>query len=467
MQITSHVFLLLFVPLTLAAYYWLTKTPRQKMFFLLGVSLIFYAVAGWQFVLILLGLSLATWLAARWNKFGWGVLLNLAALLLFKYLDFGIENANALFAALKISFAVGFLKLVIPLGLSFFVFKHIGYLLDVQQKRYPAASDFWAFATFSFYFPQISAGPISSFKDTASQFETLPDRLNSEQLKSSLVYITLGLAKKIFVADTIGVLLGSQINHVNTFSGLIPAWYLVIAYAVQLYFDFSGYSDIVLGISALFGVRLPQNFNNPYLARNIGEFWERWHISLSIWFRTYLFSPLSRTLLKKWGPEKREWAQYAANIVTMTLVGLWHGAGWGFVLWGFYHGICLNINAWWKRKNQSLPFALEKTLFLTALLLGWALFMSPNTRYLVYLFQQMFGFGGLGSAKIITQLLKDNASLVMIFAIPLAFSGLAETANFESKVQVNQYSLIALGIIAALCILMIEGNSGTFIYIQF
>jgi hypothetical protein len=156
--------------------------------------------------------------------------------------------------------------------------------------------------------------------------------LTGEQVSSGLIAISLGLAKKILIADTLNTMLTSSVNTTNGFSGLIPAWYLVIACAAQLYFDFSGYTDIVLGISQLFGVRLPQNFNNPYLASNPGEFWERWHMSLSVWFRTYLFSPLSRTFLRKWGSEKRDQAQYAANIVTMSLVGLWHGAGWNFIV---------------------------------------------------------------------------------------------------------------------------------------
>jgi alginate O-acetyltransferase complex protein AlgI len=466
MPIISHAFLFLFLPLTFTGYYWLTKTPRQKMYFLLGGSYLFYAFAGLKFIPVLLGLSLITYWAGKQNKFRWGVTLNLAALVLFKYWDFGIENANALLTALRISFAIGFLKLAIPLGLSFFVFKHIGYLLDLQQKRYEPSTDFWTFATFSAYFPQISAGPISSFKDTASQFTTLPDRPNNEQIKSSLIYISLGLAKKILIADVIGELLASSLNSVNGFSGLVPAWYLVIAYAVQLYFDFSGYTDITLGISNLFGISLPQNFNNPYLANNPGEFWERWHMSLSMWFRYYLFSPLSRNLLRKWGSDKREWAQYTANLVTMSLIGLWHGSAWSFILWGFYHGVLLNISAWWKRTNRKLPFGLGKALFLAGILFGWAIFMSPDTAYLLHLGQQMFGFAGLGSRDLIAKLANNNASLALLFAIPITFSGVAEAANFENRQQVNRYILIMLGIIAAISILMVEGKN-SFIYIQF
>ncbi len=466
MNLISHEFLLLFVSLTLAAYYWLTKTPRQKMFFLLAISYLFYSLAGWQFIPILFGLSLATYALAKWNKFGWGVLLNLAALILFKYWNFGIENLNLIFSLLHVKLSI--LNLGLPLGLSFFIFKHIGYLYDIQQKRYSPAVDFWTFAAFSAYFPQISAGPLSSYKDTASQFNSLPNKLSSEQVTSGLISISLGLAKKILIADTLNTMLTSPVNTVNGFSGLIPAWYLVIAYAAQLYFDFSGYTDLMLGISQLLGIRLPQNFNNPYLANNPAEFWERWHMSLSNWFRIYLFAPLSRSFLRKWGSEKREQAQYTANLITMSLVGLWHGAGWNFILWGAYHGILLNLGAMWKRTNRQIHPLAEKSIFLFFILIGWALFMGQSAEYLTHLFTQLFGFGGLGARDLLLNLFKNNATLALIFAIPITFSGVAESANLEKQIHGNKFALIALGMLAALCILLIDDQIvNHFIYIQF
>lgn len=466
MPITSHLFLLLFLPISVAGYYRLLRDSRQRLFFLLGLSYIFYAIAGIKFVPVLLGLSLGTYWAGKSNRINLGIILNLAALGLFKYWNFGIENANFVLSALNIQYTLGLLRLGMPLGLSFFVFKHIGYLIDIRQKRYEPAADFWLFATFSAYFPQISAGPISSFKETAQQFDKLPDRLTKETLFSALVYISFGLAKKILIADTIGGLLAAPVNRVTGFAGLVPAWYLVIAYAMQLYFDFSGYTDLVLGASILFGVRLPQNFNSPYLASTPAEFWERWHISLSTWFRYYLFFPLSRYYLRKWGSEHRERAQYTANIITMTLVGLWHGAGWNFILWGFFHGLYLNLGAWRKQVKLNIPGLLERGIFLLGILLGWALFMSGSVGYLVHLFKQLLGFGGLGQMNLILRLLKDDATVALIFALPIAFSGLAEAANIEERLQANKWALAVLGVIAATCILLIE-VANSFIYIQF
>jgi D-alanyl-lipoteichoic acid acyltransferase DltB (MBOAT superfamily) len=355
----------------------------------------------------------------------------------------------------------------LPLGISFFVFKHIGYLLDVQRKRYSATDDFWAFTAFSAYFPQISAGPISSFQETAAQFQNLPNKPKSEQIYSGLVYLSMGLAKKVLIADALGAFLATSTNSVDGFSGLIPAWYIVIAYTMQLYFDFSGYTDMALGVSMLFGITLPQNFNSPYLAANPAEFWERWHMSLSNWFNYYLFSPISRSLLRKWGSAKRDQAQYVANLSTMALVGLWHGAGWSYILWGVYHGLLLNFNAWWKRKNVNIPVWISRSVFLLSLLLGWAFFMSPDSEYLRHLFLQLSGLGGLGDPALMLALVKDLATPALFVGILLAASGLSEAANVLSAAhQPRAWYAVLWGILAAISLFFLGGQI-QFLYVQF
>lgn len=466
MTIASHVFLLIFVPLVALAYYGLFKRPRAKMFFLLFASYGFYALADWKFLPLLLGLALLTFWLAKRGWIGTGIALNLAALAVFKYLNFGIESFNALMTALGIDALADLLKLGLPLGISFFVFKHIGYLLDVQRNRIPATDDFWAFATFSAYFPQISAGPISSYQETASQFTDLPERPKSEQFFAGLLYVSMGLAKKILIADTLGTFLAAS-GGADDFAGLLPAWYVVIAYTMQLYFDFSGYTDMVLGVSMFFGIKLPQNFNSPYLATNPAEFWERWHMSLSNWFNYYLFSPMSRSLLRKWGAAKRDQAQYVANISTMSLVGLWHGAGWSFILWGLYHGLLLNFNAWWKRKNINTPVWIGRPLFLLSLLLGWAFFMSPDTEFLRRLFLQLFGFGGVGDMAAIKELANNLATPALIVAILLSLSGLSEAANvLGAATNQRAWYTFLWGVLAALSLLLLGGQT-QFLYIQF
>jgi alginate O-acetyltransferase complex protein AlgI len=467
MTIASHVFLLVFLPIVGAAYYGLFKHPRHKMFFLLFASYAFYALADLKFIPLLLLLSIATfWLAKRgWT--GAGVWLNLIALAVFKYANFGIDSFNAVTTALGVGPLATLLKLGLPLGISFFVFKHIGYLLDVKRGRLPATNDFWAFATFSAYFPQISAGPISGYQDTAGQFSSLPDKPKSDQIYAGLLYLSMGLAKKVLIADTLGTLLATNTNSVDGFSGLLPAWYIVLAYTMQLYFDFSGYTDMVLGVSMFFGITLPQNFNSPYLATNPAEFWERWHMSLSNWFNYYLFSPISRSLLRKWGTAKRDQAQYVANISTMTLVGLWHGSGWSYILWGLYHGLLLNFNAWWKRKNINTPTWIGRPLFLLSLLLGWAFFMSPNSEYLKHLFLQLFGFGGIGWSFMMSDLARNAATPALLAAVFLAISGFSEAANVLNSTRNYRIWYAALwGILAAVSLFLLGGQI-RFLYAQF
>lgn len=467
MTIASHVFLLIFLPLVVLAYYGIFRQSRHKMFFLLFASYVFYALADWKFLPLLLLLSLATFWTAKRNWFGVGIVLNLLALAVFKYLNFGIETFNALMSALGVRALANMLELGLPLGISFFVFKHIGYLLDVQRGRYPATDDFWAFTTFSSYFPQISAGPISSFQETAGRFSSLPNRLGGDQIYTGLLYLSMGLAKKVLIADTLGALLTTPTNSVMGFSGLIPAWYIVVAYTMQLYFDFSGYTDMVLGVSMFFGITLPANFNNPYLATNPAEFWERWHMSLSNWFNYYLFSPISRSLLRKWRASKKDQAQYVANLSTMTLVGLWHGAGWSYILWGAFHGMLLNFNAWWKRRNVNMPAWIGRPVFLLALLLGWAFFMSPDTEYLKHLFSQLFGFGGLGDPALSLALVNDPATPSLLVAILLVVSGLGEASNVLSATQTRRvWTALLWGVLAAFSLFLIGGQI-QFLYVQF
>jgi alginate O-acetyltransferase complex protein AlgI len=468
MAIASRTFLLLFLPLTIALYYMVFRSPRYKVFFLLFASYLFYGLGDWKFVPLLLGLSIVTYFFSRRGWFGWGVALNLIALGVFKYWNFGVGNINALTSIFGIDLMGGILKLGLPLGISFYIFKHIGYLLDVKKEKYPASSDILAFLTFSAYFPQISAGPISSYNDTAGQFDQLPDKLDKGNLFEALVYISIGLSKKVLIADTLGDFLASNINQIGGFNGLLPAWYIVIAYTGQLYFDFSGYTDMVIGVSKLFGINLPQNFNNPYLSANPTEFWERWHISLSQWIRDYIFTPLSLSLLKRWGTQRNHVARYVANIVTMTIIGLWHGASWSYILWGTYHGVLLNLNAWMKRRPKRLAAWITKPLFLVALLLGWALFMSPSADYMKYLFQQLAGFEGLGDITLLKKIFFDQATPVLLIAIPVALSGYTEARNFLNSATPtrNRWIAFGLGLLAVFCIWLMKTKI-QFLYVQF
>lgn len=450
MMITSYGFLLVFLPLVVLIYW---RLPQRYRLACLGiVSYLFYALGGLAFVPLLLGLSLVTFGLARRHSFRLGILLNLLALALFKYWNFGVANLMLLNLPL--------LELVLPLGISFYVFKHIGYLLDVQAGQYAPTSNALLFVTYSAFFPQISAGPLSSGDDTLKQLASLPEHLSAEQVYQGVVAISIGLIKKIIIADSLHTALQAGF-YPGVENGMVWAWVGVVIYALQLYFDFSAYTDMALGVGLLFGVTLPPNFNNPYLAKSPAEFWQRWHISLSQWFRAYLFTPLSRALLRQWGLPRAEVAQYTANLVTMGLVGLWHGAGWGFVLWGLYHGLLLNGFAWAKRRKIRLE---NPILLIVLVLIGWALFASPTLDFATYLLGNMFGGYGLGSLAALDVFWEPNALLVLVTAGILTFTGRVEAANFPPLNRPIYAAL--LGALAVLSVIHLH-EAAAFIYVQF
>jgi alginate O-acetyltransferase complex protein AlgI len=458
MVITSYGFLLLFLPLTFIIYW---RIP-QKLTFLCITSYLFYALGGVIFVPLLLGLSLATyWLALR-KRFGWGITLNLIALIFFKYWNFGAESLNALTHTVGVPALIPLLNLALPLGISFFVFKHIGYLLDLRANRYNPTSNPLLFLTYSAFFPQISAGPMSVSDDTLKQLADLPQTIAADQVYQGITWISIGLVKKILIADVLSSALKTGLfSAPEATSGLLWAWFSVAMYALQLYFDFSSYTDIALGVGVLFGVTLPSNFNNPYLATSPSDFWQRWHISLSTWFRFYLFFPLSRSLIKRWGTSRSQYAQYAANFVTMGLIGLWHGAGWGFVLWGLYHGLLLNSFAWAKRRKWQIE---NHMVLVITVLVGWALFLSPNLTFAGNLFANMLGLHGLGALE--NLLSTYNPLMIFPFAVALLLTifGTVEAANLPNLKR-PAYAFI-LGVLAVFSLIHLAAAT-EFIYIQF
>ncbi len=466
MTLTSHPFFFLFLPITLLIYWKACRKPEYKLWLLAIASYLFYALAGIQFIPLLLGLSLLTFYAARRSWFAAGIILNLIALAFFKYWDFGALNTNRLADAVNLPIVVPLLRLALPLGLSFFVFKHIGYLVDIKLKQYPATHDWLSFITFSGLFLQISAGPISSFQDTGAQLRHLPDRLDHDQVYRGMVFLIIGLAKKLLIADVLHASLVTYRNApIAADAGMAIAWLYIFTYAMQIYFDFSGYTDIVLGLGQLFGITLPPNFNNPFLSAGFQDFWQRWHISLSSWFRIYLFFPLSRSLLKRFGLHHKGAVQTMANLVTMTLVGLWHGAGWGFIGWGAIMGALVNLDGWANRRRIKIkPAILARGLFFILMIFSLTFFVSPNTAYLGNLLKNLVGFGRFGIWHVLNPLPLRALLIVLLLAVLLAFSGVAEAANLVN-IRKRWFALVC-GVLLALSLLLMA-QPITFMYVQF
>jgi alginate O-acetyltransferase complex protein AlgI len=332
--------------------YWVVPKQSIRNILLVVTSLIFiYLLDKWS-VIVVLGLTLFSYLFGniiyKYPKKGWihflGVCGVLLVLIIFKYLGFltGIYNSLADFIKFLPKFEI--LKLLLPLGISYIVFKHISYLTDIKWGLVKPGR-FINFLLYSSLFTIFVAGPIERFERFKPQVEVNKIEFTWQNIDYGFTRIVLGMFKKLVLADWIGYFINPVWDKPYLYSSWIGLLALV-GYAFQIYFDFAGYSDIAIGASRLFGFKIMENFNKPYLASNISQFWRRWHISLSDWIRDYLFFPLSHIGSKKF------WQIFCVPIIAMALCGLWHGPAWHFVFWGVWHGVGLSIYQLWSEKKR-------------------------------------------------------------------------------------------------------------------
>jgi D-alanyl-lipoteichoic acid acyltransferase DltB (MBOAT superfamily) len=398
----SYEFLLLFLPIALGGYYTTSRTLGQRtaIAWLALCSLFFYgwwnpAYIGLMVASILANYGFGLLLASRYRSkivLALSVAANLILLGHYKYTDFFIANINEMAGT---TWALH--HIILPLGISFFTFTQIAYLVDVYrgEVREYRIVDYFLFVT---YFPHLIAGPIIHHKEMMPQFmKPAAEQINARNFMAGLVLFTIGLAKKILVADRVMVYVSpvfSAAEHGATLT-FFEAWGGALAYTIQLYFDFSGYVDMALGISLLFGIRLPLNFDSPYKATNIIDFWRRWHMTLSRFLRDYLYIALG-------GNRKGKVRRYANLWITMLLGGLWHGAGWSFVIWGGLHGAYLCINHGWRavcgNRPPILPKALRTPLYggitFLAVVVAWVFFRAETAHGAWQILQGMAGVNG-------------------------------------------------------------------------
>lgn len=378
MLFNSYAFLLLFLPLTLGVFYalLLRRGVQPAILSLLVCSLVFYA--WWDITnlpLLLSSIGVNFLIArrmvsfegkARKQWFALGVVFNLVLLGYFKYAGFITTNLQAL------SESVPSITIALPLAISFFTFQQISFLRGVYEHR-DYVPRFVRYATFISFFPHLIAGPILHHKDIQPQLSELKREVPWRSITLGIALFTLGLFKKVMIADPIGMLADPLYAQAEAGAGFhaITAWSAAFLYGFQLYFDFSGYSDMAIGLAHLFGIRFPQNFASPYRATSIAEFWRRWHITLSQFLREFLYIPL--------GGNRRGLPRTLCNLtVTMALGGLWHGASWNFVLWGLLHGFMLAVHALWQRMGYRLPQAAAWGLTLACIMAAWILFRAPD-----------------------------------------------------------------------------------------
>ena len=386
-------FLFLFLPLVLVFHWLLPESGRNT--FLMIASLYFYASGENYYVLLLIACCLGNYifavliyetpeeLPAKILLF-LGILINLSFLFIFKYANFFEQNSIFFLDRLGIGLPLQFLQLALPIGISFYTFQAMSYLIDVYRKDVKANFNPFHIMLYISLFPQLIAGPIVRYIDVSSQIQKRKFDLNA--FVYGIERFSLGLGKKMILANGVAFPVDSifaiPANHL-TF-GL--AWVGIIGYTLQIYFDFSGYSDMAIGLGHMLGFKFLENFNYPYIACSVTEFWRRWHISLSTWFRDYLYIPL--------GGNRVSSSRVAFNlIIVFGLCGLWHGASWNFVVWGLFHGLFLIF----ERQNRQYWLNNQKwwqhAYLLTVVMIGWIFFRSETLNYAVNYIKALFGFG--------------------------------------------------------------------------
>lgn len=414
MVFSSNIFLFAFLPLFLACYY---LTPwRAKSALILIFSYAFYAWWRPDFLCLLVGVTVVSYGVAlaigaaidetrRYRLLTVGVTLNLLALGYFKYANFGIDSLNVVLAGLGFN-SVEFTHVLLPIGLSFYIFHAISYLVDIYRREAPPARNLIDFAAFIALFPHLVAGPVLRYHLLAEQFRS---RTHSfERFSRGCVIFMIGFCKKVLIADTVAPLADAAFSSpMPTFS---DAWLGAIAYTVQLFFDFSGYTDMAIGLALMIGFVFPENFNDPYISRSITEFWKRWHMSLSNWLREYLYIALG-------GNRKGVVRTYVNLFLTMLLGGLWHGANWTFVLWGAWHGGILVLERYWEQRfgKPLLPAWLRVIKTMLLVIIGWVLFRAADIAGANRMFQGMLGWNGMTfSSSVEWQVTPDRLAILFL-----------------------------------------------------
>ncbi|MCK9219240.1 MAG: hypothetical protein M0P47_04215 [Bacteroidales bacterium] len=485
MIFNSSLFLLYFLPFFLIIYYIIDR--RYKNWFLLLASVFFYAWGAPKFVFFVMGSVLADFYivrqmvvkegkARRWLL--WlSILINLSLLLYFKYMNFFVDQFQVMLGWFG-SKPAGWIKIVLPIGISFITFQKLAYTLDVYKKQHPGFEKLQDFALYIFMFPQILSGPIVRPGQISDQIIDRSSTENLDNRLSGFYRFIIGLSKKVLIADVLGLTVNEifSLTPSEMSSGIV--WIGAIAYSFQIYFDFSGYSDMAIGLGRMMGFTLPENFNFPYVSKSITEFWRRWHITLSFWFRDYIFLPLAYATSRKL-PRERYLGLRADKIIyliatsiTFLLCGFWHGAAWTFIIWGGYMGFFLIIERLfllkYLKKVGKVPAIIFTFLLLT---IGWVIFRAQSLDEAWFLIRRLFAFQPAENMV----WLNPKFWTMMVIASLFSFLGVFKKAeNWIEKLYFNPGNklIIIFSILAILLFVLSEATitaSGfsPFIYFRF
>ncbi|MCL1079025.1 MBOAT family protein [Parashewanella spongiae] len=461
MIFSSNIFLFSFLPLFLSIYY--LTNDKYKNLVILAASYAFYAWWRIDFLLLFIvvtgfnyyiGLNISTTV----KKLFWlriGVVGNLLVLAYFKYANFGVDSFNTVLTTVGIA-PFNLVNIILPIGISFYIFQSISYIVDVYRKDAPATKNIIDFAAFVALFPQLIAGPVLRYKDLVGQFKCRQHSL--AKFGQGCSWFMIGFIKKVFIADSLAPIVDTSFAVASP--DLIEAWTAAFAYTAQLYFDFSGYSDMAIGLGLMMGFRFINNFNQPYISQSITEFWRRWHISLSSWLRDYLYIPLG-------GNRKGTIKTYRNLFLTMLLGGLWHGANWTFLLWGAWHGAWLALEKKLKlgRYKSFNPVAWLFTLFIV--ILGWVMFRANSVSEALSLYKAMFGFNGLSSQSAIA-LDSIQTSVLVLAYVTIVIAGFLPKLKRKVQVKWSRIASYMLVPLFAISVLKLSAQSySPFLYFQF
>ena len=479
MLFNSWEYMFCFLPVMLAAY-WLALrflSRHVATIVLLAGSLFFY---GWfmpKLAVVLVVSVLVNWYLGRLVAVHRGgkplltvaVAANLVPLAFYKYVNFLLSAVCDALGFVGIDCSIGVLRFAVPLGISYFTFVQIAYLVDSFRGK--TVDSPWNYMLSVMFWPKLVAGPIIRPHEFADRYSRIcSTRAIPHRFYIAIFVFLLGLFKKVFVADPLGAVAdwGWAVKDTALTSG--SAWYATVAYSLQLYFDFSGYSDMAWGSAMLFGIRLPWNFNSPYKSASIQDFWRRWHISLSLWLRDYLYF--------SFGGSRRGLAKTLRNVfLTFLLGGIWHGAGWTFVIWGAMHGAALSVNNLWRRlQSRRLPKVIGLVLTLVFVHIAWVFFRAPDATAAVRMVMAMFGLSDIATVSYPWALKESWCDyFVMAFAVAALFSvNSNQLAGYFLRRYRSHAHQIACGLLCAALLFfsllrMFAANiaNSPFVYFQF
>ncbi len=388
MVFSSPIFIFCFLPIVCIIYYFIDKRFRNGL--LLIASLIFYSWSGLAYTIIIIASTIANYFIgygiAKFRNKGKiivviGIFFNLSLLGFFKYFNFFIDNIEMVIQVFDSNFYFQEPIIPLPIGISFFTFQIMSYIIDVYLEKVKVQKNVLHLGLYIMFFPQLIAGPIVRYIDIQEQIEKRKIDLN--KLEDGIKRFIIGLFKKMIIANNVGYVASLVFDNPDNIY-TVSAWIAIFCYSLQIYFDFSAYSDMAIGLGKLFGFEFKENFNYPYVSKSIKEFWSRWHISLSSWFKEYLYIPLG-------GNRKGRIRMYINQMIVFFITGLWHGASWNFVVWGIYHGFFLTIEkAWFSKIRVKVPKFIKHIYVLIVVQVGWVFFRSNSLPMALDFIKNMF-----------------------------------------------------------------------------